>query len=105
MRELIPNISSNEPFLSFVAKTMNKFIGERDWVSQEVAHMLLHLPLQHGSRTVMTLDCRTPIEQSTAINLEDEEGDKGGRQQQSRLEKYISRIDDQEDVTLFGYVT
>ncbi len=84
---------------------MNKFIGERDWVSQEVAHMLLHLPLQHGSRTVMTLDCRTPIEQSTAINLEDEEGDKGGRQQQSRLEKYISRIDDQEDVTLFGYVT
>jgi hypothetical protein len=42
---------------------MNKIIGEGDWSSQEVFHILFNIPLQSGSREIITLDCnqRLPV--------------------------------------------
>jgi ATP-dependent DNA helicase PIF1 len=46
VKQLLPFIRSDKPLLSLVSKTMNKLIGERDWSSQEVMHILLSIPLQ-----------------------------------------------------------
>ena len=59
------------PLLSFVLKMLNKLIGERDWSAQEVSHILLQLPVQESSRSVVTLDCRPEQSQDNLIVLED----------------------------------
>ncbi len=43
--------------LSLVSKLMNKLVGERDWSAQALSHLLLNLPLQQGSRQVISVDC------------------------------------------------
>ena len=58
VKQLLQHLNSEKPLISLVAKTMNKLIGERDWSSQEVFHILFNVPLQEGSRIVETLDCR-----------------------------------------------
>ena len=50
---------------------LNKLIGERDWSAQEVSHILLQLPVQESSRSVVTLDCRPEQSQDNLIVLED----------------------------------
>jgi ATP-dependent DNA helicase PIF1 len=45
-------------FSSVVARFINKLITERDWLAQEVCHLLLNIPLYEGSRNIVTLDCR-----------------------------------------------
>jgi hypothetical protein len=65
VKRLLPFINSDKPLLSLVSKTMNKLVGERDWSSQEVMHILLNVPLQQGSRHVVTLEVhegRTQLE-------------------------------------------
>jgi hypothetical protein len=66
---------------------MNKFIGERDWSAQEVSHILLRLPLQEGSRQVISLDCRPEDKQEATVAIEDDDIIRG----QSALDKYKSR--------------
>ena len=55
--------------LSFVSKTTNKLIEERDYSAQEVCHLLLGLPLQGDSRVVRSVDCR-PLSEQSAVTLE-----------------------------------
>jgi ATP-dependent DNA helicase PIF1 len=50
--ELLPRISNRDPLVSFASKLMNKLISERDWSVQEICHLLMHLPLQEGTRVV-----------------------------------------------------
>ena len=38
-------INDRAPLLSFISKMLNKLIGERDWLAQEVSHLLLQLPV------------------------------------------------------------
>jgi ATP-dependent DNA helicase PIF1 len=56
VKKLLPNINANRPMLSLVARLMNALIGERDWSSQVICHLLLNLPLQAGSRIVINVD-------------------------------------------------
>ncbi|KAG6235057.1 hypothetical protein E4U23_000850, partial [Claviceps purpurea] len=44
----------------FVNKFMNAMVAERDISAQEVMHILLGLPLSHSSRSIYSVDCRTP---------------------------------------------
>jgi hypothetical protein len=60
VKEVLPHLNCAKPLLSLVSKTMNKLIVECDWSAQEVCHLLLNIPLQSGSCTVITLDCLPP---------------------------------------------
>jgi ATP-dependent DNA helicase PIF1 len=42
--QIILYINDQAPLLSFVSKMLNKLIGERDWLAQEVSYILLQLP-------------------------------------------------------------
>ena len=103
MKAVLPKVDSVEkPFLSFVARFLNSIVGERDWSAQEVAHLLMHLPLQRGTRTVVTLDCRLRKEQTTAVEFDNDEDQSKGK---SALEKYEARPDTLRDETLFRFIT
>ena len=104
MRRVIPRVSSEKPFLSFVARMLNQLIQERDWSSQEVAHLLQGLPLAKGSRTQLSLDCRPKNQQQTSVML-DEGAEEGMRKGQSLYDKYEHRAPRFEDVSLFEYIT
>ena len=81
-RRILPRVSSAKPFLTFVARMLSQLIQERDWSSQEVAHLLQGLPLAKGSRTQISLDCRAKNQQQTNVML-DEGAEEGMRQGQS----------------------
>ncbi|KAG5928842.1 hypothetical protein E4U60_007601 [Claviceps pazoutovae] len=44
----------------FVNKFVNTMVAEHDISAQEVMHILLGLPLSHSSRSIYSVDCRTP---------------------------------------------
>ena len=56
-RSVMPHVSDRNPMLSFVSKLMNKLVGERDYSTKEICHILLGLPLQDDSRVVQSVDC------------------------------------------------
>src|SRR6266487_3629002 len=68
---ILPYTNDRVPLLSFVSKMLNKLIRERDWSAQEVSHILLQLPVQESSRSVVTLDCRPEQSQDNLIVMED----------------------------------
>jgi ATP-dependent DNA helicase PIF1 len=68
---ILPYTNEQVPLLSFVSKMLNKLIGEWDWSAQEVSHILLQLPVQESSRSVVTLDCQPEQIQDNLIILED----------------------------------
>ena len=41
--QILPCINDQAPLLSFVSKMLNKLIGERNWLAQEVSYILLQL--------------------------------------------------------------
>jgi ATP-dependent DNA helicase PIF1 len=41
--QILPYINNWTPLLSFVSKMLNKLIGERNWLAQEVSYILLQL--------------------------------------------------------------
>ena len=104
VRQVVPTVNSNRPLLSLVAKVMNKLIGERDWSAQEISHLLLNLPLQSSTRTVLTVDCRPEEQQNTAITVTvDGEVESGGK---SPLQKYKERdMRLYESLTYFTFLT
>jgi hypothetical protein len=84
--QILPYINSRSPLLSFASKLLNKLIAERDWSGQEVSHILLGLPLQEGSRSVINLDCRPEIQNDLiAVDGDDLTA------QKSPLQRYIGR--------------
>ena len=103
LRQILPRLNERTPLFSLASKLLNKFIGVRDWSAQEVCHILLGLPLQEGSRQVISLDCRPEDKQDTRVTIEDDEITAG----QSALDKYKSRdvqIEDLRDVTLLDFI-
>ena len=102
--QIIPYTNDRAPLLSFVSKMLNKLVGERDWSAQEVSHILLELPVQEASRTVITLDCRPEKCQDNVIVLEDGEVST----QRSPVRRYQDRTRDApsaqelKSVTLFN---
>jgi len=73
---------------------MNQLVGERDWSVQEICH-LLDIPLQQGSRPVISVDCRPEREQADAYGFSEEGEGAGGtlRKGLSSFEKYKRRPD------------
>ena len=98
---ILLKVTSKKPFLLFIVKFINSIIGERDQATQEVAHLMLHLPLQRGTRTIVTLNCRRPYNQSIAIEFEDDKASKG----KIVLQKYQERLVAFPYTTLFEYIT
>ena len=68
-RLTLPGVSHRQPLISFASKIMNKLISERDYSAQEIAHLLLNIPLQEGTRVVIPVDCRPLDLQSRLIRL------------------------------------
>ena len=88
--QIIPYINERSPLHSFVSRMLNKLIGERDWSAQEISHLLLQLPVQHSSRTLVSLDCRPDKDQPDLIVLESGEL----QAQRSPLRRYCERLTD-----------
>src|SRR5882762_387438 len=95
MARTLPSVNSRHPVLSAVTKLMNQLVGERDWSAQEICHLLLDIPLQQGSRPVISVDCRPQREQADAYSFGEEDGGAGGtlRKGLSPFEKYKRRPD------------
>ncbi|KAH7038972.1 hypothetical protein B0J12DRAFT_606491, partial [Macrophomina phaseolina] len=91
IQSVLPNISSTRPLLSLVSRVMNKLLGERDWSTQEVSHLLLNLPLQQGSRTVINVDCRPEDQQPITFDID--RGQTKGKM--SLLQRYKQRCEDE----------
>jgi hypothetical protein len=89
--QVLPYVNARAPLLSFTSKLFNKLVGERDWSAQEVTHLLLQLPQQDGTRTVVTLDCRPEEVQDDLITVEDE----SVQARRSPLQRYRARMTDQ----------
>ncbi len=67
---------------------MNKPVGERDWSAQEVSQLLLNLPLQQGSRQVLSVDCRKEEDQPQMVEVNADEVVPAGR---TAMTKYRTR--------------
>ncbi|KAJ5111720.1 hypothetical protein NUU61_001350 [Penicillium alfredii] len=105
MRGLIGSLNRQHPLLSAVNKPMNALVGECDWSAQEVCHILLDIPLQHGSRPVMVVDCRPPSDQSIPFVIMEQEGETSAvRRGQSLLQKYQSRIQSLDSATYLEFL-
>lgn len=103
MTKLLPSVNASMPLLSAVRKMMNQLIGERDWSAQEVCHLLLNMPLQQGSCSVITVDVRPEDSQNQAYRFtghEDDDAQKG----KSWLQKYKERPDDLSQTTYFDFL-
>ncbi|EXU95789.1 helitron helicase-like domain protein [Metarhizium robertsii] len=61
--QVLPNTTHLQPLLSFSSRLKNKLISERDYSAQEISHLLLNIPLQEGTRMVVSVD-RRPLEKT-----------------------------------------
>ena len=97
--QILPHTAHLQPLLSFSSRLMNKLIAERDYSAQEISHLLLNIPLQEGTRTVVTVDCR-PLEQLARSYRVDEDIN----ETVGSYRKYLERNDQHEDVTYLEYL-
>jgi hypothetical protein len=97
--QVLPHTAHLQPLLSFSSRLMNKLIAERDYSAQEISHLLLNIPLQEGTRTVVTVDCR-PLEQLARSYRVDEDIN----ETVGSYRKYLERNDQHEDVTYLEYL-
>jgi ATP-dependent DNA helicase PIF1 len=83
---------------------MNKLVGDRDWSSQEVCHLLLDLPLKHSTRRVLNVNLRRPEEHAQLFfapdGAEDDNVQQPGQPQKGKtlIQKYQDRADELENV-------
>ena len=103
--QVLPNVSSRNPVLSFTSKMLNKLVGERDWSAQEICHIILGKGLYHSSRKVITFDCRPEKEQRHVVEL----GDNEVQERKSNVQRYKERCqgrtgDAYRDTTLLDFL-
>ncbi|KAF7137061.1 hypothetical protein CNMCM5793_006912 [Aspergillus hiratsukae] len=109
MKRLLPRVNHQNPLRSAMNNLLNQLIGGRDWSAQEVCHLLLDLPLQHGSRQVVDFDCRPGDEHRTRYFFAEEREPAGDNQRSIRrglslLEKYKRRPGASETLTLLEFL-
>ena len=87
LKNVMSHASATHPLISITTKLLNSLLAERDWSAQEIAHLTLGLPLQDGSRTLISFDARLPSEQTVGFEVENEEV----LTRKSPLERYMAR--------------
>ncbi|KID82377.1 ATP-dependent DNA helicase PIF1 [Metarhizium guizhouense ARSEF 977] len=97
--QVLPHTAHLQPLLSFSSRLMNKLIAERDYSAQEISHLLLNIPLQEGTRMVVSVDCR-PLEQHARSYRVDEDVN----ETVGSYRRYLERNDQHEDVTYLEYL-
>ncbi|EXU94986.1 PIF1-like helicase [Metarhizium robertsii] len=97
--QVLPHTTHLQPLLSFSSRLMNKLIAERDYSAQEISHLLLNIPLQEGTRMVVSVDCR-PLEQHARSYRVDEDVN----ETVGSYRKYLERNGQHEDVTYLEYL-
>ncbi|EXU95533.1 PIF1-like helicase [Metarhizium robertsii] len=97
--QVLPHTAHLQPLLSFSSRLMNKLIAERDYSAQEISHLLLNIPLQEGTRMVVSVDCR-PLEQHARSYRVDEDVN----ETIGNYRKYLERNDQHEDITYLEYL-
>lgn len=109
LKALVPIVSStNQLVIQLAAKAINKIVGSRNQGAQEVCYLLLGLYLQKGTRIVLSVDCRIPIDQSRMLALNDnkeappQEDVKKGKLYQT---KYLERPAYFEEISYFTVLT
>jgi hypothetical protein len=97
--QVLPHTAHLQPLLSFSSRLMNKLIAERDYSAQEISHLLLNIPLQEGTRMVVSVDCR-PLEQhARSYRLDEDVNETIGN-----YRKYLERSDQHEHVSYLEYL-
>jgi hypothetical protein len=97
--QVLPHTAHLQPLLSFSSRLMNKLIAERDYSAQEIAYLLLNIPLQEGTRMVVYVDCR-PLEQHLrSYRIDDDVSEAVGS-----YRKYLQRNDQHESITYLEYL-
>ncbi|KAM5357383.1 hypothetical protein ACJZ2D_016323 [Fusarium nematophilum] len=97
--QVLPHTSHVQPLLSFSSRLMNKLIAERDYSAQEISHLLLNIPLQEGTRMVVTVDCRPLERQARSYRVDGDVNEAIGS-----YRKYLERKDQHEDITYLEYL-
>ncbi|KAF5128359.1 ATP-dependent DNA helicase pif1 [Metarhizium anisopliae] len=97
--QVLPHTAHLQPLLSFSSRLMNKLIAERDYSAQEISHLLLNIPLQEGTRMVVSVDCR-PLEQHARSYRVDEDVN----ETVGSYRRYLERNGQHEDVTYLEYL-
>ncbi|EMT73817.1 DNA repair and recombination protein pif1, mitochondrial [Fusarium odoratissimum] len=97
--QVLPHTSHVQPLLSFSSRLMNKLIAERDYSAQEISHLLLNIPLQEGTRMVVTVDCRPLERQARSYRVDGDVNEVIGS-----YRKYLERKDQHEDITYLEYL-
>jgi hypothetical protein len=102
------NQDTLKPFKSFVTKIMNRLVGERDWSTQEVCHLLLNLPLSNSTRRVLNVNVKRPKDQPQLFVRYKGQVDGSGtiakaRKGRSLLQKYMERPEELEHVTYLDF--
>ena len=102
------NQDALKPFKNFVAKIMNKLVGERDWSAQEVCHLLLDLPLSNSTRRVLNVNIKRPEDQPQLFVHYEGQVDGSGTVAQARkgislLQKYMERPEELEHITYLEF--
>ena len=89
--KLMGSLNPDKPMHSFMQKLMNKLVGERNWSSQEINHIMFGLPLLHCSRQFVDLDCRPDDDKLDAYHFQAGDSEDGLKRGKSILDKYIER--------------
>ncbi|KAJ3454624.1 hypothetical protein MRS44_013224 [Fusarium solani] len=97
--QVLPHTAHLQPLLSFSSRLMNKLIAERDYSAQEISHLLLNIPLQEGTRMVVTVDCRPLERQARSYRVDGDVNEAIGS-----YRKYLERKDQHEDITYLEYL-
>ncbi|KAI8409290.1 hypothetical protein FOFC_09126, partial [Fusarium oxysporum] len=100
-RQILPNVSHQNPLLSFASRLMNKLLTERDFSGQEICHVLLNCELQEGTRVIRAVDCRPYEQQGRSLRLQ---GDHDDAEVVGIYEKYLSRPPLHEELTYLDFL-
>lgn len=111
LKALIPIVLlTNQPVIQLAAKAINKMIGRRNQGAQEVCFLLLDLQLQKGTRIVLSINCRSLLDQNRILALNNKDPDDAPLQEDFKRgklyqTKYIQRAAQYEDITYFIALT
>ncbi|EEQ31187.1 ATP-dependent DNA helicase PIF1 [Microsporum canis CBS 113480] len=97
----IENSRRGPAMRTVVVKMLNSLVGERDWSAQEVCHLFLCDGLVQTSREVIKLQCAPERAASDVAQITPE---REIRRTRTPWEKYQSRPQEGEDITLLDYL-
>ncbi|KAJ3455288.1 hypothetical protein MRS44_013888 [Fusarium solani] len=95
---LASHIARSAPIILLLSPNKQVNCRER-LLAQEISHLLLNIPLQEGTRMVVTVDCRPLERQARSYRVDGDVNEAIGS-----YRKYLERKDQHEDITYLKYL-